>query len=165
MGSSGLLPDPVECAPPPSVAWVARRGQGLFSPPPWDTVHADGTLGGRFADIAQHRTLTFLRSDLAPLARELEIEDIDLSTVAGPRRRFTQTCALLLYEMRTAEGTPRFAGIRYTSRLSASWECWAIFADRLEGVESLPRPILAVDPDLRAAARHLGLAVEDPPDR
>ncbi len=50
MGSSGLLPDPVECAPPPSVARVARREQGLFSPPSWDTVHADGTLGGRFAD-------------------------------------------------------------------------------------------------------------------
>lgn len=120
--------------------------------------HLDPGLS--FVDIAEHRTLTYLRSALAPVARELGIEDFDLSAVTGPQRGFTRACARHLYAMRSADGNRRFAGIRYPSRLAASWECWAIFADRLRGVQTLPRLILGDDPDLLTAAAHLGLVVE-----
>lgn len=119
----------------------------------------DGTL--RFVDIAAHRTLTYLRAALASVASALGIDDIDLSAVTGPQRRFTQACALHLYALRASDGEPLYAGIRYPSRLAASWECWAIYADRLRGVQTLPRPILSDDLDLIAAAAHLGLTVED----
>lgn len=133
-----------------STSWRSSRQMGEAS--------IDGVL--RFVDISAHRTLTYLRSALADVAFDLGIVDVDLSAVTGPQRQFTRACALHLYDLRSDVGEPRFAGIRYPSRLSASWECWAIYADRLRSVETLPRPISADDPDLRAAAAHLGLSVE-----
>ena len=41
---------------------------------------------------------------------------------------------------------PRYAGIRYESRIRSGWECWALFDDEdleLEIVESLP-----ISPDM-----------------
>jgi len=134
-----------------SATWLSGRQTG--------EAELDGSL--RFVDISAHRTLTYLRAALAPLARELEIEDIDLSAVTGPQRRFTRACALHLHDLRSADGEPLYAGIRYPSRLAASWECWAIYAERLRGVQTLPRPIPPDDPDLLAAATHLGLTVEE----
>jgi hypothetical protein len=103
---------------------------------------------GEFVDIGNARTLATLRRMLASTALRLDIPDVDLSALTGPARQLTQEAARYVYEQRTKDGHPRYTGIRYTSRLGRAWECWAIFADRLE------HRILRVDP---IGARHVGL--------
>lgn len=51
-----------------------------------------------------------------------------------------------------------FAGIRYGSRLSSEWTCWAVFP----GVELEPREALPIEremPDLVAVAERFSLRV------
>lgn len=115
----------------------------------------------RFVDIAAAEALTHLRRALAPIADRLGIADIDLAAVTGPQRAFTQACARYLHEQRDELGAPRFAGIRYGSRLHRGWECWAVFADRLRHQPEPPTRVEPGDPDLREAARVLGLVVEE----
>jgi RES domain len=112
-----------------------------------------------FVDIGDARTLAVLRRVLAPTALRLDVPDVDLSAVTGPVRQLTQEAARYLYELRTSAGHPRFAGIRYTSRLDRSWECWAIFTDRLAHRVIRVDAIEANDAGLLEAARRLGLRV------
>jgi len=54
------------------------------------------------------------------------------------------------------------SGIRYPSRHSADWDCWAIFADRIgDGlIVDLPKEIDADHPDLQAVAAAFNLTIE-----
>jgi hypothetical protein len=112
-----------------------------------------------FVDIGAAHTLKILRPILAPLATELGLPDIDLSAVTGPSRVFTQEAARYVYEQRDDAGQPCYAGIRYTSRLDHSWECWAAFGDRVRHRVVRVDSTTASDAGLRAAAQVLGLAV------
>lgn len=125
--------------------------------------HATLDPGLVFVDLGALASMQYLRTQLAPLARQLGIEDVDLSTLMGPQRLFTQHCARHIYELTDALGRPRFAGIRYVSRLDATWECWAIFSDRLHhapGSPGFPFDIQPQDPDLVAIARTFRLTIE-----
>lgn len=116
-----------------------------------------------FADSTDPRTVAFLRSALSDVARDLGIQEIDFSTVAGPAREFTQECARLIYEQTDATGHPRFAGIRYLSRHTPQWECWALFADRVGDIESragIPVSILEETPELLEVAAIFGMGIE-----
>ena len=112
-----------------------------------------------FVDIGNARTLSVLRSTLAPIAAALGLPDIDLGAVAGPSRRLTQEAARFIHEQHDRSGRPRYAGIRYTSRLDRTWECWAVFDDRLHHHVTRVDAIGARDPGLREAARLLGVRV------
>jgi hypothetical protein len=115
-----------------------------------------------FVDIAAAASLGALRSVLAPVALELGLADIDLSAVTGPGRRLTQEAARYIYEQRDEAGVPRYAGVRYLSRLSADWECWAIFVDRLRHHVVRSGAVIGADePGLVEAAALLGLGIED----
>ena len=74
----------------------------------------------RYVDISAHRTMTYPRSELASTAHALGIDDIDLSSVTGPQRRFTRVYAHRLYELQSGGGEPRLADIHYPSRLNVS---------------------------------------------
>jgi hypothetical protein len=50
--------------------------------------------------------------------------DFDLGTIFTGDRRISQLCARYIYDLRDEQGHPRFAGIRYTSRLNLYWTCW-----------------------------------------
>jgi len=133
--------------------WRLRRriGQTIFDP------------GLLFVDIAAPETMHYLRTALAPLATRLGLTDIDLGTMTGQQRRFTQGFARHVYDRADASGRPRFAGIRYLSRLNPEWECWAAFDRRLRhsaGWPGFPVSILADDPDLLAIASLFDLSVE-----
>lgn len=56
------------------------------------------------------------------------------------------------------DGQPLYAGIRYLSRLSSDWECWAVF-DRVPIEELTRRPILREDAALNRIATLYGLKV------
>ena len=112
-----------------------------------------------FADIGDARTLKVLRGVLAPIATALGLPDIDLSAVTGPLRVLTQEAARHIYEQHDRAGQPRYAGVRYTSRLDRSWECWAIFSDRLRHRVTRVDTITANDAGLLDAVKVLGLRV------
>jgi len=109
-----------------------------------------------FVDIAAAATLTALRPALAPVALvalELGLSDVDLSAVTGPGRLLTQEAARYIYEQRDIAGAPRYAGVRYLSRLNPDWDCWAVLRSGTE--------IRADDPGLYEASALLALGVED----
>jgi hypothetical protein len=117
----------------------------------------------RFVDVAAPASVQHLRQALSPLAAELHLADIDLSSLTSQQRRFTQTCARYIYDQTDEHGHPRFAGIRYPSRFSDRWECWAVFDDRLRhvpGYPALTESIFADDPGLMRVASMFGLAIE-----
>jgi hypothetical protein len=110
-------------------------------------------------DIGNAQTLQVLRPLLAPIAAAIGLPDMDLSAVTDPARILTQEAARYVYEQHDRAGQPRFAGIRYTSRLDRAWECWAVFGDRLHHRVRRVDAIPATDAALRAAAKVLGLKV------
>lgn len=97
----------------------------------------------------------------------MELTDFDLSDVMSRNRTLTQHLARYLHEL-PREGFSglkegeEIAGIRYLSRHSPEWECWALFADRVEEAMEIgeSQAIEADDPDLLAVAKHFGLSVE-----
>ena len=131
--------------------WQARRqiGRTLLHP------------SLRFADISTRASLQYLRSALAPIADRLDIAEVDASTMLNPAlRAFTQACARHIYELHDEE-TPRFAGIRYRSRLDPNtWECWAVFFDRIRHTPEAPQEITPENAALRRVARAFDLAIE-----
>ncbi|MDQ2786176.1 MAG: hypothetical protein M3Y58_14375 [Chloroflexota bacterium] len=114
----------------------------------------------RFVDVAHPDTLAEIRTHFAPLAVALGHRDVDLSTVISGDRHLTQRVAQYVHERTDTSGSPAFAGLRYVSRHGATWEYWALFADRLIG-DNLPvQPVRADDAGLIAAARSLGLTIQ-----
>ncbi len=119
----------------------------------------DGSL--EFADFLAPETLRVLREEMAPILAELNVDDFDFSEVTGRRRWLTQEAARYVYEVTTPSGEPRFAGIRYLSRLNLDWELWAMFSDRIVHDPVEPYETISTDdPDLRSAAELLGIEIE-----
>lgn len=116
-----------------------------------------------FVDVSHVETMQYLRTALVPLAARFDITDIDLSSLTSQQRRFTQGVARYIYDQLDDAGRPRFAGIRYMSRLNSQWECWAVFDNRIRhmpGWPNVPANVLADDPDLQDVARLFGLTIE-----
>ena len=136
-----------------SAEWQSRRQIGRTT--------LDPAL--RFANVATRGSLQYLRFALAPVADRLGIADVDGSTLLNPAlRAFTQACARHIYELHD-DGVPRFAGIRYVSRLDPiAWECWAVFFDRLRHTPGYPENIMADNPALQRVAHDFALTIEGP---
>ena len=98
-------------------------------------VHLRGAQ--EFVDIDALVTHQVLRTELALGLAALGYQDLDISTVRGPDRRVTQMISQWAFAARTEQGQPRFAGLRYQSRLEDDWECWAVFADTDIEVEQI----------------------------
>lgn len=96
------------------------------------TVHIAG-VGGlparAFLDVEAPQTHQVLRLALAAALLELAYPDLDVAAVRGPDRRLTRLLATWAWQQRDVDGRPRYAGLRYLSRLNNDWECWAIFDD------------------------------------
>jgi hypothetical protein len=133
--------------------WQSRRQIGRT------TLHPDL----RFADVGARQSHQYLRYALATLADNLGIEEVDSSTMLNPNLRpFTQACSRHIYELHDG-GTPRFAGIRYLSRLDpVEWECWAIFFDRIEHTPGFPQNVMPDNEALQRVARDFDLTIEAP---
>ncbi len=116
-----------------------------------------------FVDIAASETMQHLRWALAPLTDRLHLDDVDLSSLTSRQRRFTQGVARYVYEQQDPSGRPRFAGIRYPSRLNSKWECWAVFDDRIQhrpGWPGFPASVFPDDKDLMDVAKLFSLTIE-----
>jgi hypothetical protein len=112
----------------------------------------------RFLDVEAAETRALLRNELGELLAYYGYSDLDVPTVRGGDRRITRWIGRWAYEQRDADDRLKYAGIRYLSRLSSEWECWALFEDAaLEEQER--RPITRDDPALTRIAELYGLTV------
>lgn len=103
-----------------------------------------------FLDLDSVHTLQFLRDELALGLASLGVHDLDTSVVRSGDRRVTRLISSWAYNVAQEEADdPRYAGIRYASRLNSEWECWAVF-DR---VHLVPLEIVPITPEMPSLQR------------
>lgn len=103
-------------------------------------VHVRLTHELRFLDVESPVTHQYLRTELALGLSAIGLDDLDVAAVRGPDRRVTRLISEWAY-MAGEDSHPRYAGIRYESRIMSGWECWALFDDEdleFEVLETLP---------------------------
>jgi hypothetical protein len=116
-------------------------------------VHVRIPHDATFLDAESAITHQYLRKELALGLSAIGLDDLDVAAVRGPDRRVTRLISDWAY-MANDDGQPRYAGIRYESRIRSGWECWALFDDEdldLEVIETLP--IVPDMPELQEVAR------------
>jgi hypothetical protein len=133
--------------------WRHRRLAVRVTPQPSDAIP---TL--RFLDVEAAETRAVLRNEIGELLAYYGYSNLDVPTVRGADRRVTRWIGRWAYEQRDSDGRLRFAGIRYLSRLSSEWECWALFED-VALDEQERRPITRDDHALKRLADLYGLTV------
>lgn len=111
-----------------------------------------------FLDVDAQATHQFLRTELALGLSSLGYQDLDIGMVRGADRRVTQMISRWAYMQGLPEENPRYAGLRYKSRVDDDWECWAVFDDVPIQVEEI-LPITLSMPELQAAAGALDLTI------
>lgn len=80
-----------------------------------------------FVDVEDPRTLATLGELLAKDLAALDIQQpLDVSLMRGRNRLVPRLVSRWAYVQQNEDGTPRYSGIRYESKLGG-WECWAIF--------------------------------------
>jgi hypothetical protein len=105
-----------------------------------------------FLDVEEPETHAFLSEELTQKFVAIGLnENLDLGDIHTRDRRISRTIAEWAYTAVDENGEFRFSGIRYLSRLSLDWECWAIF-DGSHVEELARRSIELSDPDLQAVA-------------
>jgi hypothetical protein len=121
----------------------------------------------RFVDLEAPETIHFLRlvPTIGKAAASLGFHDLDHAILTSKNRKLTQKIALFVYAQRDPAGQPLFAGLRYSSRLHPSWECWALFQDRVVQLSSSIDKIDSANPYLQRAAEFLGLEVGSAQER
>jgi hypothetical protein len=112
----------------------------------------------RLLDVESAETRAVLREELGKLLAFYGYSDLDVPTVRGGDRRITRWIGRWVYEQRDANDRMKFAGIRYLSRLSSEWECWALF-ENVALDEQERRPIPRDDEALLRIADLYGLTV------
>jgi RES domain len=143
--------------------WRQRQFMGVGSvPQEWrlrrTAVRVKIDAGLDFLDVEDRRTLQHLRGPLAMGLSSLGYHDLDVAMVRGSDRRVTRLISNWAYLASNEDGSPRYAGIRYFSRLDSAWELWAVFQDiELDPVET--RPIMRQNADLKTVADDFELQV------
>lgn len=133
----------------PIAEWLARfRGQTVESS---DLVRVDGrrlaVVG--FADLAPDEAIELDEP------RELAARGLRPSGVATYQRTVTQRLAADLY-------AEELSGFAWWSTLEASWSNMTLFAERSLSrltIDRAPRPLTIDDPDLREAAKAVGVRI------
>jgi hypothetical protein len=111
-----------------------------------------------FLDIEAIRTREALMRPLAPILTAYGASDLDVATVRSGDRRITRWVSWWAWSQLNDDGAPRYAGIRYLSRLNSDWECWAIF-DRVPTRELERDAIPETMPEMQEIARLFKLRV------
>jgi hypothetical protein len=112
----------------------------------------------RFVDVEHPDRYTAAGPALRPLLRCYGIRRIDRSSFLHADRRVTRTIARHYWELAQYPDHHSWRGLRYSSRLAADWECWAIWepSPLQEGIAEIS-PVTRTDPSLHGAATRLSL--------
>lgn len=111
-----------------------------------------------FLDVEALETRRLLERHLRGQMAALGVSEIDVPAIRGGDRRLTRLASLWAWRQVDEDGARRYAGIRYLSRLSSEWECWAVFEGT--GLRELRRREVGRDMDqLQSIARRFGLTI------
>lgn len=112
----------------------------------------------RFVDVEAPATHAAIDVTLRRQLTAYGIRRIDRSTFLSPDRRVTRTIASRYHWLAQTPDHASWRGLRYTSRLAADWECWAIWqpSPLLES-QLMIEKVTRDHPDLQAAARLLSV--------
>lgn len=113
---------------------------------------------GLFLDVEALRTRQALQKALGADLLRFGVDDLDVAAIRGRDRRVTRLISEWAWHQRDEDGRPRFAGMRYLSRIETAWECWAVFDDA--DITELERhPVLRTTPELVRIAELYELTV------
>lgn len=113
----------------------------------------------RFLDIEAAATHRALERALADELDSFGYNGLDVAAVRGPDRILTRSISHWTFNQIARDGSRRFAGIRYLSRLANRWECWALFVPGSQITIAEAQPILRTNTDLLRVAHQYGLVV------
>jgi hypothetical protein len=161
---SRFRPDPVVLAELAEIDGSPEEYRIGTVPAAWLETRAIGeaALAGIYADVGDVRSLTYLRAVMAARLVHYDVRDLDAAAIRlSAPRRFTQEISNHIYRLSLPDGTPRFAGLEYESRLGDNYQNWAIFErpDQWPVTDSTIWPIRRDDPGLHAALAALGLTL------
>lgn len=122
-------------------------------------VRATADPAALFLNVEAAATHRHLERALGNELAVLGYDGLDVAAVRGPDRVLTRRISHWAFNQIGRDGTRRYAGIRYLSRLANRWECWAVFAPGLPLVLEEAQPILAGHGDLRRVALRYELVV------
>ncbi|WP_440709382.1 RES family NAD+ phosphorylase [Herbiconiux sp. YIM B11900] len=112
-----------------------------------------------FVDIEDARTHVLLTEQASPLLTDLGVPLLDVPAERGRSRLLTRGLATWARSATDDAGDPLYGGIRYLSKLSNDYECWAIFEGaHLEVREE--RRITPTDADPLAVVDRHGILVD-----
>jgi RES domain len=112
----------------------------------------------QFLNVDSGETREVLRQELARILAFYGYADFDAGVVHAQDRRITRWIGQWAYGARDDDDRPVYAGVRYTSRLDPSWECWAVFQD-VSIAEIARHPVLLHDEALQRVAQRSNLRV------
>lgn len=106
-----------------------------------------------FLDIDVSDSHTALTRHLGAELADLGYEYLDIALVRSEHRLLTRLIAMWAYLETLSDGSPRYSGIRFVSKLE-DYECWALF----EGVPitEVELQLIPLD-ELQAACQPLGI--------
>lgn len=114
--------------------------------------------GVRFVDVDHPDTHLALSGPLRQLLRRHRLRGIDRGVVFSPDRRLTRPIARHCWTLAQTPDHRDWAGLRYESRLSPDWECWALWEPSPVRLHSADvHAVTRANPDLRAAAAQLAV--------
>lgn len=116
-------------------------------------------VDGAFLDVEADGTRAVLEGELAALLSAFGYKELDMPAVMACDRRVTRWISQWAWNRTDESGYPRFAGIRYLSRLGTQLELWGVFDARSQIEEVERRPIALSMPELQRAAERYGLQV------
>lgn len=114
----------------------------------------------RFVDVDHPHTHAAATPALRGLLRQHRLREVDRGVMFNADRRLTRPIARYYWTLAQSPDHRDWAGLRYESRLSSSWECWALWEPspirlHISDVHAVTR----ANPDLRAAAARLRLTL------
>lgn len=109
-----------------------------------------------FLDIEDPQSHIYLTKHAGSVLLGLGVDRLDVPTVRGPSRLLTRGLATWIYQAKDDADEPLYGGIRYLSKLSNDYECWAIFDGTT--VELAGEVRITIDnPDLVAICERFGI--------
>jgi hypothetical protein len=127
----------------------------------WLLAHAPAAPAGRFIDLWHPATTVALFPRAASLLLNFGLNVLDVRALTDERRGFTRRLGAIARDAATFEsGELRASGLRYDSRLSPRWECWALWEPLPLNADEAEIQRVDIDtPALRTAAELLGVAL------
>ena len=114
----------------------------------------------RFVDLDHPETHAAAITPLRGLLRAHRLRTVDRGVLFHQDRRVTRPIARHFWALAQTADHRHWAGLRYASRLSGDWECWAIWEPSpIRSHATEIRAVTRSDPALVRAAALLGISL------